>query len=114
LVKNICFDKSFVPKALSVLPDLNSNGFSEIAVLGVSTATGETRAEVRDAKTGSIIRSIGFTKNFQPRAPAIVSDINSNLSPELAELGVEKAGEKARIELRDSLSKTIVETIPIP
>jgi hypothetical protein len=67
LLKTILFlDNSYEPKAISVVPDSNGNGSSEITVLGirkdtgVPTAIGKAKSETRDSATGLILDETAF------------------------------------------------------
>jgi uncharacterized repeat protein (TIGR02543 family) len=40
---------------ISVSADLNGNGSSELIIMGVNTATGKARTEIRDSKTGLLV-----------------------------------------------------------
>jgi len=58
LVRNVWFD-TLTPKDLAVLPDLNSNGRPEIAVLGVPSVGG-AQVLIKDARTQAQISRLGF------------------------------------------------------
>ncbi|MEQ1558165.1 MAG: C-type lectin domain-containing protein [Methyloglobulus sp.] len=61
IVKNITFlDATYKPKSINVAPDLNGNGSSEIVMLGTSKTTGKSKMEMRDSKTGAVLRSVVF------------------------------------------------------
>ena len=61
LLKNFVFlNLNFTPKNMTVTPDLNGNGFSEITVIGTNKATGGTTAETRDSSTGALLENAQF------------------------------------------------------
>lgn len=52
VLKSIKFlNKTYQPRALSVMPDTNNNGFDELTVLGI-LKTGKATSETRDSGTG--------------------------------------------------------------
>jgi hypothetical protein len=52
-------NKSF-PLSMTVLPDMDANGFQEISVLLIDNITLKATQEIRDASTGALISSIPF------------------------------------------------------
>jgi hypothetical protein len=46
--------------SVAVLPDMNANGFQEIAVLLIDNITLKATQEIRDASTGVLISSVPF------------------------------------------------------
>jgi len=60
-VKTLGFlSQSYTPRAITVSPDSNGNGASEITVLGRNTTTGKDMAQQRDSKTGALLYTVGF------------------------------------------------------
>jgi hypothetical protein len=61
IVKNINFlNSDYQPKAISVLPDVNGNKSDEIIVLGSDIFSDKFKMEMRDSKTGKLLKVIGF------------------------------------------------------
>lgn len=52
--------KTSFPKSITVLSDMNANGFQEIAVLLIDNITLKATQEIRDASTGALISSVPF------------------------------------------------------
>ena len=89
LLKTVLFSDGCRPVALEVLPDMNGNGRSELAVLGVNDTTGEVTVEIRDAGGGALIRNVLFYPTYQPQALALLPDIDGSGNCGLAVLGVD-------------------------
>jgi hypothetical protein len=51
LVKEIWFDKRFLPQDVAVIPDSNGNGVVELASLGIRVNTGARRVAIKDARS---------------------------------------------------------------
>ncbi|MDD5274710.1 MAG: C-type lectin domain-containing protein [Methylovulum sp.] len=60
VLKSIKFlNKTYQPRALSVMPDTDNNGFDELTVLGI-LKTGKATSETRDSSTGAKLFSDTF------------------------------------------------------
>lgn len=53
-------DTNFNPKAISLYPDINHNGYPEISVLGVFKTNNTLKAETRDSQTGAVLNDTKF------------------------------------------------------
>jgi hypothetical protein len=61
LLKTLPFlNNAFNPKEITVLPDTNGNGSSEIAVLGLNKNTNAAKVEIRDSSTGELLDDTRF------------------------------------------------------
>jgi hypothetical protein len=49
------FDSRIVPILMTKIPDLNDNGYPELKVIGYENLLINTKTEIRDAKSGTII-----------------------------------------------------------
>lgn len=58
MVNDFGVPTGYKAKNISVSGDLNGNGSSELSIMGVNSATGKTRVEIRDSKTGQLINAI--------------------------------------------------------
>jgi hypothetical protein len=54
------FNATYKGKAIAVSPDSNGNGADEITVLARHKATLATLTEMRDSKTGAVLKKVGF------------------------------------------------------
>lgn len=60
-LKTIDFlNSGFTPKAITVSPDSNGNGSSEITVLGIGKSDNMPKVETRDSETGAILNKTQF------------------------------------------------------
>lgn len=102
LVRHIGYDPNYVPGELLVVPDVNGNGASELAVFGNNPGNKTQKAQVRDGRTKKRIRNVYFDKSIDPEDLAVMPDINGNGAAEIALLGrAEHTGHK-RVIIKDS------------
>lgn len=107
------FDPGYTPVKMLALPDLDGNGASELAVLERSTSIyvdGDVpaQAEVRDARTGLVLRRVDFTGFAHQEGKidfAALADSNGNGSPELAIVGNQACcSSSALVAISDALT----------
>ncbi|MHC1727451.1 MAG: right-handed parallel beta-helix repeat-containing protein [Syntrophobacteraceae bacterium] len=104
------FGESFV--GITGLADLNGNGSGEIALLRERSGATPGLVVIQDTETGEIISSISFlATGYTPRAIAVMRDINGNGAPELAVLGVHSTTNVVLIQVRDALSRQLVNNV---
>ena len=89
-VKDVPFNKACTPRSLAVVPDVDANPGWELALLGLNESTGKVMVDVKDALTGTLVKSVPFTGCGAPQAVAVVPDTNANGASELAVLGVKQ------------------------
>lgn len=109
-LSSIALDSFYMPLHLAAVPDVNSNGTEEITVLSRKISDGSLRAEVRDAKTRRLIRTVNFSALYRPDDLAVISDINGNGVAELSHAGVNASG-NARSTQKDAKTGIQVNTI---
>lgn len=109
------FSAEFVPTALATVPDLDGNGFSELAVLGVSNTTGNLSVQIRDAKTKNRLITIPFlTLKHTSKGMTVVPDMNGNGYWELSVLGVNETTGAVTAQIRDAKTGDLLNSIPLP
>ena len=99
------------PVAIVVVPDMNGNGFAEIAAVGVvdDGADGQLKVQVRDSKAG--LKLSGFVAPAGvpvPEALFAIADRDGSGAPELVFVGVDKATGLSRTALVDAAAGTVV------
>ena len=114
LVKNTEYDKAYTPRSLAAVPDTDQNPGSELALLGTNETLGTVMAEIRDAKTGSLVKNVPFISPGAPQDLAVLPDTNLNGNPDLAALRTNKSTGKVVVEIRDALSGKWLKNISIP
>lgn len=60
IVRNVFFNKTFDPVDLVVMPDINGNGTSEIALLGIRPDNGLIRLIIKDSKSGILVSKVDY------------------------------------------------------
>ena len=106
VIRNISFAGGRVPKALSVIPSINSNGNPGLAVLSLTTSTGYATVQVYNAVTGSRVKDISYGQ-FNPISLGVLANIPSVNKAELAVLGVD-AYNRVLVYVRNALTGSLV------
>ncbi len=109
LVKQITFNGQFVPTKANVLPDLNGNGASEIAVLGVRSSDQAVQVEVRDSLSGVKLSAMPFDPAFKPLDLGVVRDISGKGTAGLAVL--QQNATQLRVQLKNALTGAQIRNI---
>ncbi len=99
LLRSISFAAQFVPVAIGVIPNVDGAGAVGVVVLGVN-ASGDVRAQIKNALTGALITTVQFATNFPPKFMGVVPDVTGDGIPELAVLGIDVIG-TVRVQLKD-------------
>ncbi|WP_295578514.1 SBBP repeat-containing protein [uncultured Lamprocystis sp.] len=101
----VYYNPNFMHHQLTALPDLDGNGVAEVALLG-RNAEGQTKTELRDVVTGTLVRNLWF-EGLAPADLAVLPDLNGNGSPEVAVLGTTPTG-RVRVLIQDVGTKALV------
>jgi hypothetical protein len=110
-VRNISFSPTYTPRGVVVVPDQNGNGTPELGVLGYEVNTGQVRVYIKDALTGTLLRSISFNARYIPQGAVLVPDQNGNGTLALGVLGQNGNSGKVQVQLKDALTKTGIGTV---
>jgi hypothetical protein len=113
-VKDISFNKAWTPCSLAMAPDVDANPGAELALMGLNESTGKVTVDVKDALTGTLVKSVSFTSCGAPQGMAVVLDTNGKGVCELAVLGMKKDADTTAVELRDALTGKWLRIVPIP
>ena len=109
LLNEIFYNSDFIPKQLSIVPDLNGNGADELALLVKYVSKNKLKAVVKDSMTDAWLGTFGFDVTFEPKDMLVLPDQNGNGGPELGVLAVKDAAARAdKIETRDLLSGALI------
>lgn len=104
------FGEAFV--GITGMADLNGNGSGEIALLRERSGESPGLVVILDTETGKTIRSISFlSTGYTPKAVAVLPDMSGNGAPELAVLGVHTTTGTVLVQVRDALSRKLVNNI---
>lgn len=91
----------------AVVPDLNNNGFDEIATLRVSYVTGLHLVIITDSQTKQQINVLSFTQSLlPPQGLVVLNDMNNNGVPEIGVLA-SQAG-FPNVKIKDALNNAVV------
>ena len=107
-IRNIIFTADYNGIDLLVLDDLNGNEAKEIAVLADNKTTNAAdTVEIRDSKTGELIRNISYGTGKAPQQLINLPDQNNSGGPELAVL----RANTARVLVKDANTGLAVNTL---
>ena len=107
-IGNISFSAGYKGIDLIVLGDLNGNRTKEIAVLADNkTATAADTVEIRDSKTGALIRTISYGTGKDLQQLINLPDLNNTGGAELAVL----RANTARVLVKDAKTGLPVNTL---
>jgi hypothetical protein len=96
------------------LADVNGNGTADLAALAQHETNHAIKAQVRDASSGDLIRTVNFlSATWSARAFAAFADIDGNGVQELGVAGRQEDG-AIRVQLRDAATGAIVSTMDVP
>jgi hypothetical protein len=96
------------------LADVNGNSSVDLAALAQHATNHAIKAQVRDAATGDLIRTVTFLNaSWSARAFAAFADIDGNGVQELGVAGRQEDG-AIRVQLRDAATGAIVSTMDMP
>jgi len=111
LVRNIWYSSVFTPLALRPVPDINANGYAELAVMAIDWVTGKVVMEIKDSFSGLLVKNVYFSNMFTPLAFEVLPDINANGSPELAVLSTDWSTGKVVVQVKDSSTGLLVKNV---
>jgi hypothetical protein len=102
LIQIFDFEQGYAPLDLTVVPDQNSNGAPELALLGLRATDRRVQVEVRDTRTGERLTAVAFNPVFAPQRLAVLPDRNGNGSAELAVLGINAGNGAIAAAIKDA------------
>ncbi len=115
LLKTINFTTTgnYTPLGLTEVPDLNSNGNLEIAILYRNDSTKENGYIMRDSWSSVLIKSfvVGIV---QAKSITVLSDTDGNSLPEVAITSLVSSTGTYQLIIRDALTGSLVRAIPLP
>ncbi len=108
------FNASWSTVGIEALADVNGNSSPDLAMLAQNDTSHAIKAQVKDASTGALIRTVNFLgTTWSAMAFAAFADIDGNGVQELGVAGRQDDG-AIRVQLRDASTGVIVQTIDIP
>ena len=108
------FNSSWTTVDIEALKDVNGNTTADLAVLAQHDTTHVILAQIRDALTGDLIRSVKFLgPSWSARALAAFADIDGNGVQEIGVAARNDDGD-VRVQLRDASTGAVVRTMAIP
>ena len=96
------------PIDLQVLPDINGNGAAEVVVHARVTASGQSRAQIKDTASGALIRQVFFGAAYTPLQLAVVNDVSGDGLPDLAHLGRNAGTGAVRVQVKASSGGPVI------
>ncbi len=98
-----------------VLPDMNGNGYPELAVLMIAGSTSKPVVVIKDSHSKTLIKRIPFfNANWTPKDFTYLDDINGNGYFEISVLAIHNENGNVRNQIKDSETKTKIHNIVFP
>ncbi|MGI9273093.1 MAG: hypothetical protein ACR2QT_15045, partial [Woeseiaceae bacterium] len=110
-VSDVWYPIGYAPIALAVLPDLNANGASELAVLLIKESTGRAWVYIKDASTRNTINVVWFPIGFTPLDLEYVPNVDLNPGGELAVLQTRNSDNRTWVHVKDALTGNYVKSV---
>ena len=107
-IRYLWFGTQYYPIDLKTVPDVNGNGYDELALLGVDYNTGEVVVKVMDSYTRATLRIRTYFTGYTPIALEVLPDMNGGGRPELAVLAVDPSDGTVYVSIKDSRSGEVV------
>ena len=107
VINNVFFDNAWPAVDFISLPDINSSGSPEFALLG-HNVSGEYRALVRDAGNSQFVNNISYGSQYTLLQLAALPDMNGNGIEELAALRQDNA---VSIQINDAFNGTRISVV---
>ncbi|WP_052700250.1 C-type lectin domain-containing protein [Methylocucumis oryzae] len=86
----------------TAVPDINGNGYDEIAALYVDYQTSQHNVVIKDSKTGKLLSKLSFaTDDHPPLGVVSVADLNDNGLPEIAVLYTDPSTGVPKVTIKD-------------
>ncbi|MGI9271757.1 MAG: hypothetical protein ACR2QT_08285, partial [Woeseiaceae bacterium] len=113
LVRDVWFSSGFTPRAMAVLPDMNGNNTSELAVLMTKDSDNDRAwVHIKDSQTLAYVNNVWFEAGYTPLDLEVVPNIDGNAGPELAVLMTRDAdNDRAWVHLKDAMSGAYVKNV---
>ena len=102
LVRDVWFSSGYTPIALAVLPDMNSNNISEVAVLLTKDSDNRAWVHIKDASTLAIVSTVWFQSGYTPLDLEFVPNVDVNAGPELAVLMTRNSDGRTWVHVKDA------------
>jgi hypothetical protein len=103
LLNSVPYSAGFTPVMGRALPDLDSDGSPEVAVLAIRDSDGRAVVEIRNVMGPGRMRRVWFSTGFEPMELEVGPDGDGNGIPELAVLGRRISDGRISIEMRNTL-----------
>jgi outer membrane protein assembly factor BamB len=101
------------PLRMITLPDLNGNGYPELAMLKLGVRSGRDEIQVKDGLTGQLIGRYPFANvGFEWRDLAASDDLNGNAGADLVVLQQRQSDGKAVALIKDARTGALIRSIP--
>jgi outer membrane protein assembly factor BamB len=112
MLREIRFDTAGALRQMVAVPDINGNGYPELAVLQMDVRPNQGAIQIQDALDGSPIRRIRFASTgLLFRGLTTTGDLNGNGSAELVVLLQHKGSNRSMAMIRDARTGALVRSI---
>jgi hypothetical protein len=107
------FNKVGVSRYFISMPDVNRNGYPELAVAKANASGATGRVQIKDATTSAPLRNFAYpSTGFTNRGLAAIADLNGNSSPEVVVPQHRKSNDVMRVRVHDARTRAIIRHHP--
>jgi hypothetical protein len=107
-ILTIKYFQGYTPIAFEVIPDINGNGKSELAVAAMNPVDRMVHVSIKDSKSGGSVASFTLGSAHVPWGMTWVNDVNGNAAPELSVLTSDIKGFEITGKVRDTLTGSAI------
>ncbi len=111
LLRRIPFSSAYAPRMLVTVPAVSGAGIPGVAVLQVDWTARKFLVQVKNARTGAMVRNTRFDDACTPRSLAALPSINENGASELALLSANDDLSRVMAEVKDAVSGALVKPV---
>ncbi|MGI9205184.1 MAG: hypothetical protein ACR2Q3_14300 [Woeseiaceae bacterium] len=109
LVRDVWYTIGFTPIALAVLPDMNGNNTSEVAVLMTKPSdNNRTWVHIKDSQTLAYVNNVWFEGGYTPLDLEYVPNVDGNAGPELAVLMTRDSDGRTWVHVKDAMTGSYI------
>jgi len=107
----VWFAANATPRQIISVPDADSNGVTEIAVMQVRNSDDRVFVEVKNAFGATAPNTVWFMRFINPFDMAVVNDADSNTVPEIAVLSSRWSDARGLVEIKNASGPTAPNTV---
>jgi hypothetical protein len=101
-IKQIYFPSDYCVRDFEVAPDVDGNGYGELAALLQGCRTGRVQVDLRDSSSTGQSALLGYGRFARPVALVVLPDFDGNGAPQLGVMALNVSADKDALSVKDS------------